>query len=470
MEKRTYEDLRKRFQNRQDFVRLIEANEDKVNQLRALFGIDFNDLRTRLPSEQELVEALERNTGFKGHSKIGFNNPKAVVETAIDMLLESFDKSAEREKQMQQDLLGLKLADFDDLEKRIKLDILQQDGFIDLYRQHIIPKESIITYLYSDEPLFREQYFKARVIRPEELAAVIKRFGYASVLNSLPEGSEKKNEINDYKMALEVSLNDIPLPLRLHPAEVRQKHKDIHDIATWLYKRYEWALKDLTQGSNVLNSSLEVKKQAYKIFVDAGADEARNFLTRYNVRPSVRERLLTQFYERYHDFTGQGSRIRTSEYEDYVGQVLAQKGIFFRRQVPYSEIMDTKGRRFVMDFLVEGPRVKTIIEVPDNTNPKYLANLREKGDLAMKSGHNFLLLPEGKEVDIRDALKPSKAYDLGEPDFQMIEAMPSLPRAKDRISPGRADNRRVYFANNPSLSAQNVYMIGHMRREQRDNA
>jgi hypothetical protein len=97
MQKRNYEDLRKRFKDREELAHSLDVNENQVNNLRALFGVDFNDLRTRLPSEEELVQIMDTNTGIKGHSKnITFVNPKAVLETAIDMLLESFDKSAEK--------------------------------------------------------------------------------------------------------------------------------------------------------------------------------------------------------------------------------------------------------------------------------------------------------------------------------------------------------------------------------------
>ncbi len=406
MELRTLEDLKELAKDKERFLYLLDLCGDRLQFLNQSFGFDFYSLYNKMPETEEEIYSRFFECCKKG---------KNVLNYAIGMLFEYIELGLEKER------MKKKMFYDDTLENRIKKKKLNQEPNKYLIERGIILEEDINRFMHEYE-VTRKDYFKAD-IKGEEVQEIAEKYGKAAVLNSLSE--DEKNETLCKIEFLKNQLNNLKLEERLHPCEIKQKFPDIYSLAKELFGRYEWALIELCGHSLRQFDIDEISNRAYKIFIDFGEQEARNYLKKFKIKNKVVETLMIQYAQIISNYRGTASGIFSSELEKAIENELVKRGIFFRRHVKYKEFGKTD-KNYRMDFLIGNTIIEVIDEEDDFIhNNFYFERLREKELIAKEAGKSFILLKKDdfenkdnfkdeKLIEVmKEAIIPAHLYHLG---------------------------------------------------------
>ena len=385
------------------FKRCLRLAEPKLEAFYMEFGFDFRRLRVEIPdSEQGILACM---------SSYYASQPN-IAARAVDRILEYIADLEEPARWLQKGVASLTFDDFPVLEHRINFEKVRAYPMRD---DIFIPEEHWIDAIRDPIP-DRKDYERSHVIRPEEFAGVVQRYGLIAVLGSC-EAQERK-VIQASISQLKDELSEIPELQKLHPRAIALMDPELYARARMLFGRYEWALIDLC-GHSLRPSILEQYWiNAHRLLVDHGEEAARSYLRAYKVAPRKVDRFIARALQNLDQYRGFHSHISTSFLEHIVEQELVDAGVFYRRQVPYKDIAETN-KRYVADFVVG----RVIIEVTSTDDcfihdEKYWARMDEKKRLAAHAGYDFLQidedskLPETLQAAIAQATLPARVYEL----------------------------------------------------------
>jgi len=239
-------------QNPDLFLRCLDLCSDKVPLFMQLFGYDLRRLRLGIPDEKEFEKLLSR--GFVRKDRLSF---------ALDLLYENIDKAMEQIARSELDIDKLTYDNFDVLEQRINFETLQ-NGF--LGNRKFLTHADVICFIFSNSPQ-REDYMDSGVIRPNEYYQVINRFGHVGILCSLPPGKLSDKLLGEVER-LGDFLDSLDLGVRIKPKEVQERYLWAYKSARKLFKRYEWAVKDLCGHGlrNVVFDEREGEERRLRIY------------------------------------------------------------------------------------------------------------------------------------------------------------------------------------------------------------
>lgn len=432
-------------------ARYLDLCGDRLNFMHLEFGFDFSSFRRGVPrSKRELFEQC-----FEFQKA----DPK-LVDRIMERLSEYISVGLTREEEVAQDPKNWRFEDFT-LEKRLGLETLHRYGAFEQLEQGLIARQTLFEFMRSFEPT-RDDYLRSRVIFPTEYEQVAERFGPAVLLGSLRSTSAYGRRIRRDVGKVKTFLFSLDPETRIFPDAVRAVDPKMYRLALKTFKLLQWAVKDLCHQSFYPRDNA-IYTAGFQIMLDEGRDAAVAHFRKFRFPPDMAKRIVAQFAAKQDRFTGAASRISTSAFEREIQRQFDQEGIFYRRQVPYSAVVETK-RRFVMDFLVGD----TIIEVVDQDDPvihtdEYWDRVTAKHNLADKAGKNFLLLSPDEPYEaqvsalIKEAFIPDELYRLAD--------RPAEPKSTSIVQPAMLEGRKGQpFSNRIFYYCSNPFMIGYLKQ------
>lgn len=447
---RNYEDLRSFATSKPElFAKLSDECESDINFLKLVYGFDFGLLLNNLPVTPE-----ELAINFFSFYKVSALS----ADSAAVWLAEYFNRALIEEKRQEEQPELWKPSDFD-LEQRIILEKMHKQGMIQDYQLGLTSKHHLLNILYKTQPI-PEDFFYCHVINPREYKQMQVRFGEAVLLNSLPKNSARYRQLLANIQRVGLGLNQAANQ-NLTLAQLKEKMPEVYALARQLYKTVQSAKNHL----NISQDFQKARQQAFELFVNDQEQQAIALLSSLglNLRKDQIQYIFNDFRKQLGIFIGVESNTNTSEFERAIENELANKGIFFRRQVAYSEFSQTT-KKYIADFVVGN----TIIEVSDGWdeflhNDEYFERLNEKQRLAQSSGKNFIVLTPDQvyQEQLRkiaeQAFIPEQVYNLGS--FTYSDKYQRLnPGIIQIVKQARVDKTKIRFCDN-------VCMIGSLQRK-----
>ena len=177
-----------------------------------------------------------------------------------------------------------------------------------------------------------------------------------------------------------------------------------------------------------LHRILEIKDEAYKLFVKDGLIRAAEFLYAYRgvIRPHIIKRYLEEFKEQNNKYRGFASNVCSSNFEIMIEDALDKQGVFYRRQIPYWQILGDRSfpNKYRADFVLIGKDGKVKVIEGSDENDEFIHTLSYRYRMGVKkegveqTGNEFYEirpkddLNEILERASRDTIMPEEALVL----------------------------------------------------------
>ncbi|NBW39578.1 hypothetical protein EBR25_01100 [bacterium] len=410
---------------------------------------------------------------------------KTLCET---MLVEHIQRSEAEIRKRQFNPDEWSVSDFENIEDRIRFELLQSKGVIERWRQGLVATITLANAMESLE-LGREDYFNATCILPHEFPPLVQRFGLAVIEKSLPDEDPIGSILGEKRSELLVGLALLTEKEKLHPKIMKDSSPHTYSLARELYRRVDWAVKALDPVKIDMTS---LRRECYRTYVEAGTDAALQYLSDWRIRPRIAEKMVARLEMGFKDFRGINSNVSSSAFENIFAETMDRLEISYRRQVSYSEFTETK-RRFRSDFLLEILETRSseesilkpteshrllCIEITSAMDEfihdaKYFERLREKKRIVEEAGHLYV---EFSEFDDWKGFLEKIAPNIQEPDFldhvfkkeaedneRLAQLFERHPNRSDQPTPTkqRDSNRYLWgFIDNP-------FVITALRRRAR---
>ncbi|MBN1645918.1 hypothetical protein JW868_02665 [Candidatus Woesearchaeota archaeon] len=202
----------------------------------------------------------------------------------------------------------------------------------------------------------------------------------------------------------------------------------------------------------------QMRQNAFRLLIKEGQEAADTYLKGMRVKPHIRRKMIDELNEEIDDYRGENIGTVTSRFEREVGRVLGEKGIFYRRQIPYSKVTGTE-RQYRMDYLV-GDNVIEVVDVEDDFihTLAYWKRLEEKQELAEQAGLGFIVI--ANDTDLQTSMQELLIHT--EVPAELLTRMdfrerPMLERLVETVTQPQSLKRIIHFCDN-------VFMIPHLRR------
>src|SRR3989338_1402393 len=221
-----------------------------------------------------------------------------------------------------------------------------------------------------------------------------------------------------------------------------------------------------------LDKILGIKDEAYKLFVKDGLIRAAEFLYTYRgvIRPHIIKRYLEEFREQNNKYRGFASGIFSSNFEIMIEDALDKQGVFYRKQVPYWQILQKRDfpSKYRADFVLIGKDGKVkVIEGSDENDEfihtlSYRYRMRVKKEGVEEKGDEFYEIRPKDDLHglleraSRDAIIPEEALVLDQIKAQDIPN-PNLPIV-DSISMGEPSKQERHYWRNEAIGN---YLLWH---------
>lgn len=357
------------------------------------------------------------------------------------------------------------LEQFENVDDRVRFEILKSSGILQRYLDGNVARDVVVTFMVS-APLFREDYMNCTVLRPKDFPALVEKYGIAVITNSLLDDNALKTSIEGKLAELTAIFSDTPETMLRHAGPFRRANPAGYALAKELFARFEWARSEIIPKVNYLDTS-KVLNLAFRAFIDEGKEAATDVLREYRLRPAQVSRILESFKEKTDQFLGFNNCTSTSEFERGIEGWIKDQKLAYRRQVLYSEILNTN-RSFRMDFLLEAADgSQIVVEVTSGLDDEfvhtqaYRERMRVKQELTEKAGAVFVEISEfDRWRDELLSFNPKRGvahgvYDQIKPvnlscNFEWNDLASSLPQ---RITLNNSHKRIWAFVENPYVAA-----------------